>query len=260
MGSEDNGLTLKGLAQRLEALERENAKLRSKVATLEDSGARRSEVATLRGSGTHQPEEPAPEPVLESAGRVSRRWLFSRAGAATLGVVAAGVLTQRDVREAQATPTSFTTDTSERGAVEGTNTSEGGYGVWGNSSFVGVYGTGAYIGVWGKANPESIGGIGVAGNGEGKGVQGVAESGQGVLGRSNSGTTGAVEGEHLGQGYGGQFQGGRAQLRLVPASAAGRPSGAHSKGEIYMDSAGALFVCVKGGTPGRWRKVTTTTS
>jgi hypothetical protein len=256
VGVQESGLTLEGLAQRLETLERENAELRQEVSALRSSPTPRGEVPALRDSGMPPTKEPAPEPE----GRVSRRALLSRAGAAAVGLVVAGALTQRDIREAEATPTEFTTDTSERGAVEGTNTSEGGYGVWGNSSFVGVFGTGAYIGVWGKANPESIGGIGVAGNGEGKGVQGVAESGQGVLGRSNSGTTGAVEGEHLGQGYGGQFQGGRAQLRLVPASAAGRPSGAHSKGEIYMDSAGALFVCVKGGTPGRWRKVTTTTS
>ena len=37
MGREDSGLALQGLAQRLEALERENAELRSKVATLEGS-------------------------------------------------------------------------------------------------------------------------------------------------------------------------------------------------------------------------------
>ena len=59
-------------------------------------------------------------------------------------------------------------------------------------------------------------------------------------------------------GGGASFEGGRAQLKLVAASSRGRPSGAHTKGEIYMDSAGALFVCVKGGTPGTWRKVTTT--
>jgi hypothetical protein len=37
MGAEDSGLALQGLAQRLEALERENAELRGKVATLEGS-------------------------------------------------------------------------------------------------------------------------------------------------------------------------------------------------------------------------------
>jgi hypothetical protein len=50
---------------------------------------------------------------------------------------------------------------------------------------------------------------------------------------------------------------GRAQLRLVPASGAGRPGNAHSKGELFMDSAGALFVCEEC-TPGTWRKFTTT--
>lgn len=58
--------------------------------------------------------------------------------------------------------------------------------------------------------------------------------------------------------YGGKFSGSRAQLRLVPAGSAGSPGGAHAKGEIYMDSAGALFVCTRGGTPGTWRKVSTT--
>jgi len=48
-------------------------------------------------------------------------------------------------------------------------------------------------------------------------------------------------------------------LRLVPGSTADNPtSGAHSKGELYMDSAARLFVCTKGGTPGTWSKVNTT--
>jgi hypothetical protein len=68
-----------------------------------------------------------------------------------------------------------------------------------------------------------------------------------------------VHGEHFGSGYGGQFKGGRAQLRLVPSSRIGRPrGGTHSKGEFFMDSNAALFVCVMGGTPGRWRKISTT--
>jgi hypothetical protein len=89
-------------------------------------------------------------------------------------------------------------------------------------------------------------------------VVGDSDGGMGVQGRSSGGTTGAVAGEHFGSGYGGQFKGGKAQLRLVPGSTEGRPGGAHSKGEIYMGSKGALFVCVRGGTPGTWRKVNTT--
>jgi hypothetical protein len=57
-------------------------------------------------------------------------------------------------------------------------------------------------------------------------------------------------------GYGGLFEGGKAQLRLVPATTAGKPTtGAHTKGEIYMDSAGSLFVCTASGTPGTWKKI-----
>jgi hypothetical protein len=46
-------------------------------------------------------------------------------------------------------------------------------------------------------------------------------------------------------------------LRLVPGSTAGNPtSGAHSKGELYMDSAARLFVCTKGGTRARGARST----
>jgi hypothetical protein len=49
------------------------------------------------------------------------------------------------------------------------------------------------------------------------------------------------------------------QLRLVPSNATGKPTfGAHSKGELYMDSAARLSVCTKGGSPGTWRRFTTT--
>ena len=61
--------------------------------------------------------------------------------------------------------------------------------------------------------------------------------------------------------YGGKFDGSRAQLLLVPKSGTGRPTtGVHTKGEIYLDSAASVFVCTKTGTPGTWRKVTTTSA
>ena len=48
---------------------------------------------------------------------------------------------------------------------------------------------------------------------------------------------------------------------LVPKDTTGKPtSGAHAKGEIYLDSVASIFVCTKGGTPGTWRKVTTTSA
>jgi hypothetical protein len=88
-------------------------------------------------------------------------------------------------------------------------------------------------------------GAGILGrNSGGSGVQG--EGGNGVHGKATS-------------GYGGLFEGGKAQLKIAPKGTAGRPTtGAHSKGELYMDSAAALFVCTASGTPGKWRRVTTT--
>jgi hypothetical protein len=75
---------------------------------------------------------------------------------------------------------------------------------------------------------------------------------------ASSGTTAG------GSGYGGQFSidgGQAAQLRLHPGTRAGAPNAttnAHKKGELYMDSEGALFVCTNDGTPGSWKRFTTT--
>jgi len=102
-------------------------------------------------------------------------------------------------------------------------------------------------------------GIGTVGIGKGgdAGVLGRNSTGVGVLGEGTNGVHGTASG-----GYGGQFQGGRAQLRLVPTGSAGKPtSGTHQKGEIYMDSTGTLFICVATSTAtaaAKWRKVTTT--
>ena len=100
-------------------------------------------------------------------------------------------------------------------------------GVWGSSSVSG------YEGVYGQHTGT---GYGVVGDGGG-------DSYAGLLGRNST-------------GYGGQFEGGKAQLKLVPGASAGKPTtGTHTKGEIYMDSAGSLYVCTAGGTSGTWKKV-----
>ncbi|MBW7907204.1 MAG: hypothetical protein LC135_01805 [Phycisphaerae bacterium] len=45
-------------------------------------------------------------------------------------------------------------------------------------------------------------------------------------------------------------------LRLMPAGSPGAPAdGAHAVGELHVDSAGVLHVCVSAGTPGTWRRV-----
>jgi hypothetical protein len=363
MGTENNGLTLQGLAHRLEALQRENAEnaqrlerlehenermraenteLRNEVAALGGSGTHGYEVAELRGSSTTPSGDGQRTSIFE--GRVTRRSLLSKGGAAAIGIVAAGGILLNP-REANAAILSGTTNTQGRGAVEGTNENSLGYGVWGNSNGFGVYGTspsdgragvvgeggfygvlgqvatvgvagnGTRYGVWGRgSNPDASGVLGQhqGQDGQGKGVYGLADNGTGVLGDSmggigvrgessapnlgavkghnDGGGTGvvgvgkigllafshtdgwnAVWGRHTGngravvgdsaRGYGGEFKGGKAQLRLAPAdgTATGKPTtGTHSKGEIYMDSAGTLFVCTADGTPGTWRRFTTT--
>jgi hypothetical protein len=85
------------------------------------------------------------------------------------------------------------------------------------------------------------------------GVYGTSTSGTGV--RGNSGTGPGVIG-HSSGGYGVEAGGGKAQLYLVPSGSVGAPkSGSHSVGEVFLDKAGSLFVCVATGTPGTWKRI-----
>ena len=301
MSAKDTGPTLERLAQRLEALERENATLRRKVATLENSE-------------TEQGAEPTSHAVEE---KVSRRALLGKAAAAAVAATAAGpLLTPREAKaatvEGSGTPgvhgvgtangssgvraelgSGVTTghgvlgygkDAGYYGAY-GENNSSGGYGVSGLGD-TGVRGVSTGVGssgVYGEHN-DTTEGYGVLGVGRGTqyaGVKGTNQTGAGVIGESAQLGYEGVYGKHLGQGYGvvgdgagagfsgvlgrnssgygGVFEGGKAQLKLTPKSTTGRPnSGSHQKGELYLDSAATLFVCTRSGTPGTWRKVTTT--
>lgn len=233
MGAERTGLTLEGLAkkletqaQKLQTLERENermrsenAELRGKVATLEGPGARRNELAEMKGSGMRRDGEPVP--AFE--GRVSRRSLLSKAGAAAVAAVAAGTLL--NPRHAKAhgmddDPISpnyvythwleaVTHDHITEGGFAIRGTYNGGTGVWGRTSRIGyggVYGqhTGSMgYGVIGDGNGE--GGAGVIGkNGSGVGVEGRGKNG--VYGLSPTGDGwAAVVGRSTGQGGTGTY-------------------------------------------------------
>src|SRR5215208_2667823 len=81
MGTEDNGPTLEGLAQRLEALERENASLREQL-------------SVLRGS--EAPRDGERESGFE--GQVSRKALLSKAAAAAVAATAGTLLSPREAR------------------------------------------------------------------------------------------------------------------------------------------------------------------
>lgn len=149
---------------------------------------------------------------------------------------------------------------------------EGGIGVQGVGSDdqqAGVKGEGP-TGVWGLTSKTSYSGVyGEHTGTSGHGTVGIGKGGDaGVLGRNGAGEGVRGEGKHGvvgvgdGTGYGGQFEGGKAQLKLKPGGSAGKPSsGTHAKGEIYMDSAGTLFVCVAGTTStaaARWKKISAT--
>jgi hypothetical protein len=111
----------------------------------------------------------------------------------------------------------------------------------------------------------------------GPAVRATSKDGEGVLASSTNGTalsawstsahsdSRAVQAYSLGgtavsgasaNGYGGQFSGGQAPLRLMPAQFSGPPmTGMHARGELLVDCEGRLFLCVADGTPGTWRHV-----
>jgi hypothetical protein len=156
------------------------------------------------------------------------------------------------------------------------------------NNFGGILGRG--VGTGAGVHGLSTNGAGVLGEASGEkgaGVEGShGDTGVGVLGKGNPGVAGicrtpapsertrvlplpghlaGVKGESIngpgvyGDGhFGGQFKGTAAQLSLVPGPSAGHPtSGVHVIGEIYMDSAASLFVCIAGGPPGTWVKIAT---
>jgi hypothetical protein len=165
---------------------------------------------------------------------------------------------------------------SERGkggsGVTGRTASAEGFGVFGfsdaggigvkgfsnsNDGIVGVSSGDRKSGVFGDYVNKERDGSGVTGrtvSPRGSGVFGFSDAGGiGVRGFSNSndGVLGFSD-----NGYGGHFRGGRAPLRLQPATESGHPTtGNHQRGELYVDGKGDLFFCKDDGTPGIWFRV-----
>ncbi|MCU0270018.1 MAG: hypothetical protein MUF83_15420, partial [Acidimicrobiales bacterium] len=87
--------------------------------------------------------------------------------------------------------------------------------------------------------------VGVDGRGDRWGVHGTGDL-AGVWAEGNIAATGVAL----------RAEGGRAQLLLVPLGTAGPPSsGSHLRGELLVDVAGTMWLCVSGGTPGTWREL-----
>jgi hypothetical protein len=163
-----------------------------------------------------------------------------------------------------------------------------------NDGIVGISDADRKSGVFGDNRNEKENGSGVSGrtnsprgsgvfgfsDAGGLGVRGFSNTNDGIRGESKGVRKSGVfgdnpldEGETFGvsggatsaqgagingfsdRGYGGQFRGGRAPLRLLPATVAGPPTGAHQRGELYVDAKGDLFFCKDDGTPGKWFRV-----
>jgi hypothetical protein len=120
-----------------------------------------------------------------------------------------------------------------RGII-GTANSTGGFGIAGYATAV----SGATVGLYGLSSSNA-----------GNGVYGVATSAAGI-------TIGVQGVSSSPDGYGGQFSGGRAALRLVPDGVSGVPTGTHQVGELLVDSTGQLYSCIASGNPGIWVRVT----
>jgi hypothetical protein len=183
----------------------------------------------------------------------SRRAILAAGLGAAGAWVASGIAGARPVQAASGSPmyagrTNTAVDTTtvtnigggQTGTIDGLHgvSSVGGSGLKGTGKFgvLGISSTTGGFGVWGQHT------------GSGNGLNGDSATGAGVHGKSTS-------------GYGGLFEGGKAQVRLVPKSTSGRPTtGSHAKGELYLGSTGNLYICVASGTPGTWRKVTTTSA
>ena len=293
MGAEENGLTLEALAQRLETLERENTELRDEVSALRGSGTRRNGPAETRSLVPRREGQRA----SGFEGVVSRRALLSKAGAAAVAAVAAGTLLYPRQAKAHDATAGITPDHVVTHVVQADNHISNGPALSGlaNSIWGAVegenFGTGPGVRGWNSGfSPDAAGVLGINRGGEGvrgegsttaevAGVRGLGKTG--VWGSSSVGGYSGLYGQHTGSagygvvgdgtgstgagvvgrnssGYGGQFEGGKAQLKLKPGGSAGKPTtGTHTKGEIYMDKAGALFVCTAGDgtTLGTWKKV-----
>ena len=236
MSVEDNGLTLQGLAHRLEVLERENAQLRDEVVALRGSDTRSDGLS--KTSSLVPRRDGARASGFE--GRVSRRSLLSKAGAAAVAAVAAGALLPReakadhtdDIIQAYRVDTHGVTSHADpaseyavwggnntggtgKAALHGRNAGSGagvkgtgGTGVWGSSSTTGhsgVYGEHAGTAGYGVVGDGKGNGAGVVGrNSGGEGVRGEGSTAAEVAGVRGLGKTG-VWGSSSAAGYSGVY-------------------------------------------------------
>ncbi|HEV2237020.1 MAG TPA: hypothetical protein VGR57_10210 [Ktedonobacterales bacterium] len=190
-----------------------------------------------------EPASPTTDAPVGAEKRGSRRALLKLGGSVAAASVAAAAVAASELAHpgvAHATTTAwqtqpFTADT------ETYVQSSGGY--TGTTVLTVQDGTASvYSPLPASPNQAAIAGYQSAGGAGAFGVYGTATAGAGVGGAGN---------------YGGAFAGVAAPLFLAPGVSIGAPgSGTHVKGEVYVDSAGVVWSCTNGGTPGTWVRLT----
>jgi hypothetical protein len=126
-----------------------------------------------------------------------------------------------------------------------------GYGVYGYSDSGQAMhgGSNSNIGVFGGTTSSTlpaVQGWAKAGN---TGVQGHSGSAAPTVTPSNTGVFGSAP-----SGRGGQFSGGKAQLRLIPSNTSSHPA-AGEAGDLFLDKTARLWLCTVTGSPATWKRV-----
>ena len=239
---------LEALARRVEELNTELAAVRRElreqrlqatefVASVaqEELGSESADPSVVTSLAVDQPE-------------MSRRNALRAAGVLAAGAVAGGV-----GLVAAATPAAAATGTFNGGSPA--VTADGGAG----SGSVGVRGVGVFSGVWGSSDSgvgvlgQTTAQIAIYGQSDGvtsnsAGVYGQSMSGRGLVGFGDVG----VLAQSLNVGV--SIDAEQTTLRFSNAATSPLTSGGtYQARDIVVDSAGVIWFCVAGGTPGTWR-------
>jgi hypothetical protein len=206
--------------------------------------------------------------AIDATPRRSRRALLAAGFAAAVAAIA-GAGRTNPVRAADGDPIQLggvntaqtRTFISNNGGGEGLHvyapvrvgvvgSSKSAAGVRGASdSGVGVHGiSNGNYGVYGES-PDNYAVVGLSSTSAA--VAGFTESSYAVLGSSASGVGVLGQG---GTGRGGRFSGQKAQIRLDPSTAATHPT-AGQVGDLFLDNAARLWLCVSAGNPATWRQI-----
>jgi hypothetical protein len=236
---------------RMTRLERLLAQAHERITQLEGRRAASHAEAQPPLALEANPTAPVDEPAASETGapaseekRGSRRALLKLGGAAAAASVAAAAMAATELAHpgtAQAATINWTTAAFTSDTETYVTPTSGSY--TGTTLLTVQDGTASpYAPLASSPNQAAIAGYQSAGGAGAFGVYGTATAGAGVGGAGN---------------YGGAFSGVAAPLFLAPGVSTGAPSaGTHVKGEVYVDSAGVLWSCIQGGTPGTWVRLT----